>query len=143
MTNTPKPGSAQSREMSDLKFAVVTTVLIIISFITAMTVSSLEKVLAYVGSTGSTTISFILPGLFYYKISDPESPHHQRLVKDEDDEDEFQSGEVEGTVTREAYDNRDWRRGLLRNLALTLSIYGVVVMVVCLVTNTFLVAAAH
>lgn len=143
MNNTAKPGSPQSREMSDMKFAVVTTVLIILSFITAMTVSSLEKVLAYVGSTGSTTISFILPGLFYYKISDPESAHHQRLVKDEDDEDEFQSEEVEGSVTREGYDNRDWRRGLLRTLALALSIYGVVVMVVCLVTNTFLVAAAH
>lgn len=139
MTNTPKPGAPQSREMSDMKFAVISTVLIILSFITAMTVSSLEKVLAYVGSTGSTTISFILPGLFYYKISDPESPHHQRLVKDEDDEAE----EVEGYVTSEAHTNRDWRRGLLRNLALTLSIYGVCVMVVCLITNTFLVAGAH
>ncbi|KAF1849187.1 uncharacterized protein K460DRAFT_394074 [Cucurbitaria berberidis CBS 394.84] len=143
MNNTPKLGGFQSREMSDLKFAVVTTILIILSFITAMTVSSLEKVLAYVGSTGSTTISFILPGLFYYKISDPASPHHQRLIKDEDDEDEFHSGEVEGYVTREAHDNRDWRRGLLRTLALVLSIYGVVVMITCLITNTFLVAAAH
>lgn len=141
INSTSKPGIPQSREMSDLKFAIISTGLIILSFITAMTVSSLEKVLAYVGSTGSTTISFILPGLFYYKISDPESPHHQRLVKDEDDEDEFHSGEVEGYVTSEAYVNRDWRRGLLRNLALALSMYGMVVMVVCLFTNTFLVAA--
>ncbi|KAI4931117.1 hypothetical protein J4E85_003706 [Alternaria conjuncta] len=141
MNNTPKPGAPKSNEMSDLKFAVISTVLIILSFITAMTVSSLEKVLAYVGSTGSTTISFILPGLFYYKISDPESSHHQRLVKDEDDEDEYQSGEAEGYVTSEGHLNRDFRRGLLRNLALALSIYGVVVMVVCLITNTFLVAA--
>ena len=125
--------------MSDLKFAVISTVLIILSFVTAMTVSSLEKVLAYVGSTGSTTISFILPGLFYYKISDPESSHHQRLVKDEDDEDEG----AEGYVSSEGHSNRDFRRGLLRNGALALSVYGVVVMVVCLVTNTFLVAAAH
>jgi amino acid permease len=141
INNTPKPGAPKSSEMSDLRFAVISTVLIILSFITAMTVSSLEKVLAYVGSTGSTTISFILPGLFYYKISDPESTHHQRLVKDEDDEDEYQSGEVEGYVTSEGHLNRDFRRGLLRNLALALSIYGVVVMVVCLVTNTFLVAS--
>jgi amino acid permease len=138
INNTPKPGSLQSREMSDLKFAIISTILIIVSFICAMTVSSLEKVLAYVGSTGSTTISFILPGLFYYKISDPESAHHQRLVKDEDDDDE--GGDSEGSG---AYKNRDWRRGLLRNLALALSIYGVVVMVTCLITNTFLVAAAH
>jgi len=139
----PKPAAAARTEMSDYRFAVVTTVLIICSFITAMTVSSLEKVLAYVGSTGSTTISFILPGLFYYKISDPESPVHQRLVKDEDDEEEYRNDEVEGSVTREGYQNRDWRRAMLRNAALGLSIYGGIVMVTCLITNTFLVAAAH
>jgi amino acid permease len=138
LNNTPKPGAIKGGEMSDLRFAVISTVLIILSFIMAMTISSLEKVLAYVGSTGSTTISFILPGLFYYKISDPESSHHQRLIKDEDDEDEYQSGEAEGYVTSEGHINRDWRRGLLRNLALALSIYGVVVMVACLITNTFL-----
>jgi amino acid permease len=143
INNTQKPMIPQTREMSDYKFAIVTTCLIVLTFITAMTVSSLEKVLAYVGSTGSTTISFILPGLFYYKISDPDSPTHQRLVKDEDDEEEFASGEVEGSVTREGYDNRDWRRALLRNAALALSIYGGIVMVTCLITNTFLVAAAH
>lgn len=135
MTNTPKP----SGEMSDLRFAIISTVLIVLSFITAMTVSSLEKVLAYVGSTGSTTISFILPGLFYYKISDPNSPHHQRLVKDEDDEDEG----ADDYVTSEGHSNRDFRRGLLRKASLALSFYGALVMVVCLVTNTFLVAAAH
>jgi len=135
LTNTPQPAG----DMSDLRFALISTVLIILSFLTAMTVSSLEKVLAYVGSTGSTTISFILPGLFYYKISDPESPHHQRLVKDEDDEDEG----VEGYVSSEGHSNRDFRRNLLRKGSLALSMYGVVVMVVCLVTNTFLVAAAH
>lgn len=143
MGNSGKPNVPSRTEMSDYRFAVVTTVLIILSFITAMTVSSLEKVLAYVGSTGSTTISFILPGLFYYKISDPESPVHQRLVKDEDDEEEYLSGEVEGSVTREGYENRDWRRAMLRNAALGLSIYGGVVMVTCLITNTFLVAGAH
>jgi amino acid permease len=141
--NTQKPVVPKATEMSDYRFAIVTTILIILTFITAMTVSSLEKVLAYVGSTGSTTISFILPGLFYYKISDPDSPIHQRLVKDEDDEEEFSNTEVEGSVTREGYDNRDWRRALLRNAALGLSVYGGVVMVTCLVTNTFLVAAAH
>ncbi|KAF2656434.1 hypothetical protein K491DRAFT_596931 [Lophiostoma macrostomum CBS 122681] len=135
--STGKPKS----EMGDMRFAVISTILIVLSFATAMTVSSLEKVLAYVGSTGSTTISFILPGLFYYKISDPDSAHHQRLVKDEDDEDEFDSGDAEGYVMSDAHKSRHWRRGLLRNLSLALAIYGVVVMVTCLVTNTFLVAA--
>ncbi|KAF1953445.1 vacuolar amino acid transporter-like protein 6 [Byssothecium circinans] len=129
------------KEMSDLRFAVVSTVLIILSFITAMTVSSLEKVLAYVGSTGSTTISFILPGLFYYKISDPDSPHHQRLIKDEDDDDEFDSTDAEGYVMSDAHQSRNWRRGLLRTASMALAVYGACVMVTCLVTNIFLVAA--
>lgn len=133
--------------MSELRFAIITTIIIVLSYITAMTVSSLEKVLAYVGSTGSTAISFILPGIFYYKISSPDSPHHQRLLKDEDDEEEYQSVDEEnmtesGLLLRNlATKTRDFRRGLLRRLSLALSIYGLIVMIVCLGTNTFLIAA--
>ncbi|CAK7222486.1 hypothetical protein SEUCBS140593_004915 [Sporothrix eucalyptigena] len=71
--------------MSDMRFALLTTLIIAGSYATALSVSSLDRVLAYVGSTGSTSISFILPGLFYYKISDPDSIHHQRLMKEDDD----------------------------------------------------------
>ncbi|KJR86113.1 aspartate/glutamate transporter [Sporothrix schenckii 1099-18] len=71
--------------MSDMRFALLTTLIIVGSYATALGVSSLDTVLAYVGSTGSTSISFILPGLFYYKISDPDSSHHQRLLKEDDD----------------------------------------------------------
>lgn len=71
--------------MSELRFALLSTAILILSYTVALSVSSLERVLAYVGATGSTSISFILPGLFYYKISDPDSIHHQRLAKDEDD----------------------------------------------------------
>ncbi|KAI1439969.1 transmembrane amino acid transporter protein-domain-containing protein [Annulohypoxylon stygium] len=71
--------------MSDLRFAILTTIILILAYGVALTVVSLERVLAYVGSTGSTSISFILPGLFYYKISDPNSIHHQRLAKEDDD----------------------------------------------------------
>lgn len=73
--------------MSDLRFALLSTVILVLSYVVALTVVSLERVLAYVGSTGSTSISFILPGLFYYKISDPDSIHHQRLAKTDDDAD--------------------------------------------------------
>lgn len=68
-----------------MRFAILTTLILILSYGVALTVISLERVLAYVGSTGSTSISFILPGLFYYKISDPESIHQQRLAKEDDD----------------------------------------------------------
>lgn len=163
--------------MSDVRFALITTAIIILSYIAALTISSLEKVLAYVGSTGSTSISFILPGLFYYKISDPEGGLAWRISRDDgDDEDEVdsdvdlhsndddnnndgdergwlaESGSHEGNrngrrkgaiwlgrkVLRRC---RRWSKGkdLLRKSSLALAVYGVVVMVVCLVTNTFLV----
>lgn len=141
------PLQPKAEPMSEMRFAIITTTIIVLSYITAMTVSSLEKVLAYVGSTGSTAISFILPGIFYYKISSPHSPHHQRLLKDEDDEEGWNSGDEEnmtesGLLLRNlATKTRSFRRGLLRRLSLALAIYGLIVMIVCLGTNTFLIAA--
>ena len=104
-----------------------------------MTVSSLEKVLAYVGSTGSTSISFILPGLFYYKISSPASSHHQKLMKEDDDESE--DDDDRALLGPGGLKSGPWRRRLLRRASLALAIYGLVVMVTCLVTNTFFIVA--
>ena len=133
-------GSA--KEMGDTRFAAITTTIIVLSYIVAMTVSSLEKVLAYVGSTGSTSISFILPGLFYYKISSPDSPHHQRLIKEDDDEDDdSDNGDDEGLLGGGGPKGNAWRKNILRQLSLALAIYGVVVMITCLVTNTLFVVA--
>jgi amino acid permease len=132
-------------EMSDARFAVLTTIIIILSYIVAMTVHSLEAVLAYVGSTGSTSISFILPGLFYYKISDPDSPHRQRLLKS-DDETEYDSDEATESIrgsgrslrsVGSSGSKKEWKDRLLRSAALALAIYGVIVMAVCLSMNIF------
>ncbi|KIX10445.1 uncharacterized protein Z518_01528 [Rhinocladiella mackenziei CBS 650.93] len=164
-----QPGKKNNTEMSETRFAAITTVIIILSYIVAMAVSSLEAVLAYVGSTGSTSISFILPGLFYYKISSPDSPLHQRLLKEEDDydadydEEGYKSddnnneaddhGQAEGqnllansgilsiSAVSLLKRTRNFRRKMLRRLALALAIYGVLVMIVCLVTNTFFIVA--
>ncbi|KAF2085467.1 hypothetical protein K490DRAFT_46448 [Saccharata proteae CBS 121410] len=134
----------KAEPMSDLRFAVITTLIIVLSYVVAMTVSSLEKVLAYVGSTGSTAISFILPGIFYYKISSPDSPHHQRLMKEDDDEDEYDDESGDGGQGTVMGGPRTWRKGILRKMALGLALYGCVVMVVCLAVNTFMIAApAH
>ncbi len=157
--------------MSDMRFALLTTLIIGLSYAVALTVSSLDRVLAYVGSTGSTAISFILPGLFFYKISDPDSVHHQRLIKEDDDvnADSDASGDeglersgstlvssvaslASGTsvVSSRWRWRRKWRwdmehlsHGLLRRLALALAIYGMCVMVVCLVMNIFFVSVSH
>jgi amino acid permease len=127
--------SVRSDGISDLRFALITSTIIVLSYTVAMTVSSLDKVLAYVGSTGSTSISFILPGLFFYKISDPNSAHQQRL-KEDDDEYESASDNEEGTARGGL--KMSISDALVRRLALALAIYGFIVMFVCLGTNTFL-----
>lgn len=136
--------------MGEARFAIITSVIVILSYIVAMTVSSLDKVLAYVGSTGSTTISFILPGLFYYQISDPSSPFHARLSKDDEDEDDTMGDDDSdrdeaggrGSAVRAKSPSRPWRRQLLRRLSLALAIYGIIVMVTCLITNTLILTKA-
>jgi hypothetical protein len=139
----PKGPNARADGMSDIRFAAITTFIIVLSYIVAMTVNSLSVVLAYVGSTGSTSISFILPGVFYYKISAPDSPHHQKLLKEDDDEGEDEPDQEEAAGLLGGYQPRlkNWRKGLLRKLSLALAIYGVIVMITCLVTNTVFVAA--
>ncbi|RCH78733.1 hypothetical protein CU098_001126, partial [Rhizopus stolonifer] len=60
---------------------ILTTSILILSYCVAITISQLDIVLSFVGSTGSTSISFILPGLFYFKIfQDDHWYHWKRLV---------------------------------------------------------------
>ncbi|GAM84232.1 hypothetical protein ANO11243_022260 [Dothideomycetidae sp. 11243] len=136
--------AARRTEMSETRFAALTTVIIVFSYIVAMTVSSLERVLAYVGSTGSTSISFILPGLFYYKISSPDSPLHQKLMKEDDDQDDYESDDDSGHLRAGSWvgkwKSRNYQRMMLRRASLGLAIYGACVMVTCLITNTYFIA---
>jgi len=56
-------------EMTSFKHTVLTGAIIAFGFLIAFFVDDLQLVLSFVGSTGSTTISFILPGLFYWKLT--------------------------------------------------------------------------
>lgn len=143
LTSSPAtPAAKRNDAIGDLRFAIITSAIIILGYFTAMTVSSLDKVLAYVGSTGSTSISFILPGLFYYKISAPDSPHHQRLAKEEDEGDS--GDEEEGVLNQSQTLPASWQKIILRKLSLALAIYGMFVMFLCLGTNLFFSGApAH
>jgi len=49
-------------------FFLITSLIVICSVTITMFVSSLGIVLAIVGATGSTSISYILPGIFYFQI---------------------------------------------------------------------------
>ncbi|KZT55824.1 hypothetical protein CALCODRAFT_556245 [Calocera cornea HHB12733] len=55
-------------EMGPVKHIVLTCLIIAASFTIAFFVDDLQLVLSFVGSTGSTTISFILPGLLYFQL---------------------------------------------------------------------------
>ncbi|KAJ7250487.1 transmembrane amino acid transporter protein-domain-containing protein [Mycena haematopus] len=58
-----------SGEMSALKHTLLTAAIVTSGFTIAYFVDDLQLVLSFVGSTGSTTISFILPGLFYWQLT--------------------------------------------------------------------------
>ncbi|KAF3940576.1 hypothetical protein ABW19_dt0208817 [Dactylella cylindrospora] len=138
---------AHHEPMTDLRFAIITTILIVSTYSTAMTVSSLERVLAYVGSTGSTSISFILPGLFYWRIAKP-GPGANKInhvgdgsEDEESDEEEYHNGGVvmPPGQERESAVARRW----LRRAAAGLTGYGFVVMAICLTMNIFFSAGGH
>jgi len=52
----------------DRFFYIITSVFLLLSFISATIVDDLGVVLALVGATGSTLVSYVLPGLIYVKI---------------------------------------------------------------------------
>ncbi|RSM11933.1 hypothetical protein CEP52_002822 [Fusarium oligoseptatum] len=160
-TSTPLLPTAPANDhgagssMSDLRFAVITTVLLTFAYMTALSVTSLD-------------LSFFLV-FFYYKISDPDSTYHQRLVKEDDDMGEDSStSDVEESAalaqsttsvrsgvsmasnvsTRSNRNSWRWRKKWrwdlehiehhhLRRLSLALAIYGACVMAVCLGINIF------
>lgn len=57
-----------TEENSITLFNTITCVFLLGSFYIAMTVSNLRVVLGVVGATGSTTVSYILPGAIYIKL---------------------------------------------------------------------------
>lgn len=50
------------------RFIIITTCILVCSYLLAISVHSLAFMLSLVGATGSTSISFILPGIFGYKL---------------------------------------------------------------------------
>lgn len=58
------PTAGTEQEIPLTRFIIESSVILFSTFVIAMFVSSLETVLGFVGATGSTTISFILPSIF-------------------------------------------------------------------------------
>ncbi|CAN3355723.1 vacuolar amino acid transporter 6 [Diutina catenulata] len=58
-------------KLTNKKFYIITACIVVGAYLVAISVQNLAHVLAIVGSTGSTSISFILPGLFGYLLIKP------------------------------------------------------------------------
>ena len=58
---------SQRSRKDDLIFYAITVIFLAGSSFTAMVVKDLTTILALVGSTGSTTVTYILPGFIYHK----------------------------------------------------------------------------
>ncbi|GAA5939860.1 aspartate/glutamate transporter [Sporobolomyces koalae] len=74
---------SQETEIPLTRFIVESSVILFSTFVIAMFVSSLETVLGFVGATGSTTISFILPSIFFlslFKHSDDPKDRKLRVL---------------------------------------------------------------
>jgi hypothetical protein len=119
-----------------------------------MTVASLDRVLAFVGSTGSTAISFILPGIFYHRMTRaggllPRTPEDG--AKDDDDDDDSSVLDDDASSHVSSIDEADSivgkrrarRKQIRRGLAVALVVYGAVIMVVCLTINIVVGKGGH
>ncbi|KAK6458140.1 vacuolar amino acid transporter [Scheffersomyces xylosifermentans] len=96
--------------LTSRRFYIITTIIVLASYLVAITVTSLEHVLAFVGSTGSTSISFILPGVFGYMLIKP-------------------LGDATSLNSLERF---------CKYGGLALAVWGVIVMIVCLSATIFL-----
>ncbi|CDO55097.1 similar to Saccharomyces cerevisiae YER119C AVT6 Vacuolar aspartate and glutamate exporter [Geotrichum candidum] len=103
---------------------LITSVIVALSLITALKVHSLEVMLAFVGSTGSTSISFILPGLFTYKLL--------TLQRDQFINPSFHENFYGVKTLDSQFSIRDQ---ILRAAAIFLFFWGLLVLVVCLGIN--------
>jgi amino acid permease len=73
-------GYQLSERAQQLRWTVVTAGYLGLSLLIALTVDDLGLLLGIVGSTGSTMVSFILPGFFYYILFKDEGPAWKRYL---------------------------------------------------------------
>lgn len=149
------------REPDSIKlFVGITTFLLSASFLIAVQVERLETILGFVGSTGSTTISYILPGVFFLKLFPEPEEEGTPLTKPIRTIPEVIDGSRDQTNSsipahgpnpqedREADEDRTGNDGengdvmisrtelmILRKLSSSLVLIGSIIMVVCFSLN--------
>jgi len=67
----PEGDETDAAPTRNVEHVAVTAIFIVAALMIALSVKSLGLVLSFVGATGSTTISYILPGGIYYTVGPP------------------------------------------------------------------------
>lgn len=108
--------------MTDQKFYILSFILLIASYIGALTLNSFELILSIVGSTGGVLICFVLPGFYGYKlIASDDDDIIRRLVT-------FSPNEASNPI---------FRSKILKKVSLFLILWGMIVMLICLYSILF------
>lgn len=68
------PPAQQHEEIALGRWTTITACIVSTAFVVALLVDDLSIILGFVGSLGSTTISFILPGILYSSLHDRNDP---------------------------------------------------------------------
>ncbi|ODV60051.1 Avt7p [Ascoidea rubescens DSM 1968] len=102
----------------NLVFIIITSLLLVASYLLAISINSFALVLSLVGATGSTAISFILPGLFGYKLLG--NSHNELLLPN--------------NFSLSSGYNGKW----IKYASLLLSIWGIIVMFLCVTATLFI-----
>ncbi|CAG8499653.1 13627_t:CDS:2 [Gigaspora rosea] len=71
---------SQPSSSSEARYIFLTVAILLSSYTISILVSKLDLILAFVGSTGSTAVSFILPGIFYYKLHENRPWNYRKIL---------------------------------------------------------------
>lgn len=104
----------QITPLSDKRFKLITVSILIFSYLVAISIHSLAFVLSIVGATGSTSIAFILPGIFGFKL-----------------------------IGKDYADSMPLHLRFFKYSGLALAIWGVLVMITSLFTTLFMGDTSH
>lgn len=71
-------GEAPSDYAHQRRYYAITTAFLGLAYIIALSIKDLGLMLEVVGATGSTTVSYLLPGITYYRLHT--KPHARRYL---------------------------------------------------------------
>ncbi|OUM54656.1 hypothetical protein BVG19_g4074 [[Candida] boidinii] len=128
--------------LPERRFLILTTFMLILSYFVAISLKSFELVLSLVGATGSTAISFILPGLFGFKLLNTNDEFlrsclDKNVTFDEIENETSDEPENDHSINIYNYEMKILNSNYLKIASLLLAIWGIIAMFICLYATLF------